>query len=165
ASDTRLAILRALDERNMTVSELGRRLDLNKATVFEHCEKLVASGLVKKLDDEDRKWVYYALSWKGRRLLHPERVTIALLFSAAFGALLGGFVTLAEYARLAGEATQAGPAQATPRIAAAPIEAAPAPVADPTLLYLGLALLVLVAALGLAALWLRQRMRAAEAQP
>lgn len=99
ASDTRLDILKALDERPMTVSELGRKLELNKATVFEHLEKLTGAGLIKKHDDEERKWVYYSLSWKARRILHPERVTIALLFSSSLAALLSGIAVAAEYVR------------------------------------------------------------------
>ncbi|HWH08608.1 MAG TPA: winged helix-turn-helix domain-containing protein [Candidatus Thermoplasmatota archaeon] len=87
ASDTRLDILKALDERQKTVTELARELDLNKATVFEHLEKLAEVGLIQKLED-DRKWVYWQLTWTGRRLLHPEAITLALVLSSAAGSLL-----------------------------------------------------------------------------
>ncbi|HEX2022023.1 MAG TPA: winged helix-turn-helix domain-containing protein, partial [Candidatus Thermoplasmatota archaeon] len=87
ASDTRLDILKALDERQKTVTELAKQLDLNKATVFEHLEKLAEVGLIQKLEDE-RKWVYWQLSWTGRRLLHPEKITLALLLSTSLGAIL-----------------------------------------------------------------------------
>jgi DNA-binding transcriptional ArsR family regulator len=183
ASDTRLDILKALDERGMTVSELGRRLDLNKATVFEHLEKLVAAGLVKKLD-EDRKWVYYQLSWKARRILHPERVTIALLFSSALGALLSGMVVAAEYLRQAGRAAgqlaaPTAPAQPTGGTeggqsagAASPAmdkaaerapEAAAAAAGDPALLLAAIALLALVAVLAAIGLWTWRQARRRDA--
>lgn len=87
ASDTRLDILKALDERQKTVTELARELGLNKATVFEHLEKLAEVGLIQKLED-DRKWVYWQLTWTGRRLLHPEAITLALVLSTALGSLL-----------------------------------------------------------------------------
>lgn len=87
ASDTRLDILKALDVRQKTVTELAKELSLNKATVFEHLEKLAAVGLIQKLEDE-RKWVYWQLTWTGRRLLHPEKITLALLLSSAMGTLL-----------------------------------------------------------------------------
>ena len=87
ASDTRLDILKALDERQKTVTELARELELNKATVFEHLEKLAEVGLIQKLED-DRKWVYWQLTWTGRRLLHPEAITLALVLSSALGSLL-----------------------------------------------------------------------------
>lgn len=90
ASDTRLEILKALDVRRLTVTELGRVLDLNKATVFEHLKQLTAAGLVKK-EDEGRKWIYYRLTWKGKNILHPEDAQIFLLLStAALG--MGGAV-------------------------------------------------------------------------
>lgn len=179
ASDTRLDILKALDERPMTVSELGRKLELNKATVFEHLEKLAAAGLVKKQDDEERKWVYYSLSWKARRILHPERVTIALLFSSSLAALLSGITVAAEYVRTlgagvvggaedqragtmaappqAGEGGSAGAANADTAMRSelsekAP-EAAAAAAGDPTLLYVAVALFLTVAVLALIGWW------------
>lgn len=88
ASDTRLAILKALDVRQKTVTELAKELELNKATVFEHLEKLETVGLIQKLDNEERKWVYWQLTWTGRRLLHPEKITLAILLSTAGGALV-----------------------------------------------------------------------------
>lgn len=88
ASDTRVQILKSLDQRPKTVSELARELELNKATVFEHLQQLVNGELVKKKDKEGRKWVYYALTYKGTSLLHPETTTFMVLFSlAAFGGL------------------------------------------------------------------------------
>ncbi len=92
ASDTRIEILKHLDESQLTVSDLSRKLDMNKATVHEHLAKLMGVGLVKK-DDSPRKWVYYRLTWKGRNLLHPERVRVMvslgiMLTVIVLGALL-----------------------------------------------------------------------------
>jgi DNA-binding transcriptional ArsR family regulator len=88
ASDTRVQILKSLDERAKTVSELSRELELNKATVFEHLQQLVKGELVKKKDKDGRKWVYYTLTYKGTSLLHPETTTFMVLFSlSAIGAL------------------------------------------------------------------------------
>jgi DNA-binding transcriptional ArsR family regulator len=98
ASDTRLDILKALDVRQKTVTELAKELGLNKATVFEHLEKLNEVGLIQKLED-DRKWVYWQLSWTGRRLLHPEKITLALLLSSAFATLLTAFAVFSLWVR------------------------------------------------------------------
>src|ERR1051325_3459848 len=103
ASDTRLDILKALDVRQKTVTELAKELDLNKATVFEHLEKLAAVNLIQKLEDERsedgedapqrvRKWVYWQLTWTGRRLLHPEKITLALALSSAGASLVTALV-------------------------------------------------------------------------
>lgn len=83
ASETRIGILKKLDERQMTVTDLARVLEMNKATLFEHLEKLIDAGLIKKKED-DRKWVYYTLSWKGKNILHPERTKIAIVLSVSF---------------------------------------------------------------------------------
>ncbi len=95
ASSTRLQVLRALDERRKTLSELAKELDLNKATVHEHLGILLATGLIKKRDDEGRKWIYYELTWQGERLLHPqETTTFAVLLGFSVAAAGGGFLML-----------------------------------------------------------------------
>ena len=82
ASDTRIEILKRLDKSQMTVTDLANELQVNKSAVYKHLSRLLDAGLVKKLED-NRKWVYYKLSMKGMNLLHPERVQIALMLSAA----------------------------------------------------------------------------------
>jgi DNA-binding transcriptional ArsR family regulator len=89
ASDVRVGILKRLDVRRETVTDLSSLLSLSKPTLLEHLEKLQSAGLVKRID-EGRKWIYYELSDKGRKILHPERVAITLaLASAIFLAIIG----------------------------------------------------------------------------
>ncbi|MHB1260393.1 MAG: ArsR/SmtB family transcription factor [Thermoplasmatota archaeon] len=92
ASSTRLTVLKALDERRKTLTELSRDLALNKATVHEHMQLLTAAGLVKKRDDEGRKWIYYELTWTGQRILHPEATTTFNLLLGLSVAAAGGGV-------------------------------------------------------------------------
>jgi len=100
-SETRIVILKKLDKRAMTVSELARELGLAKSAVHEHLAKLVDAGLVEKRD-AGRKWVYYHLTPKARGLLHPEeRHRILVLLSSALLALLGGVFTGLKYLRVA----------------------------------------------------------------
>ena len=75
ASEVRVEVLKKLDERRMTVTDLANALDLSKPTLLEHLEKLQAAQLVKRID-EGRKWIYYDLTGRGKKILHPERVTI-----------------------------------------------------------------------------------------
>ena len=82
ASDVRVGILKRLDVRRETVTDLSNLIALSKPTLLEHLEKLQTAGLVKRID-EGRKWIYYELSDKGRKILHPERVAITLALSAA----------------------------------------------------------------------------------
>jgi DNA-binding transcriptional ArsR family regulator len=91
ASDVRVEILKRLDARRETVTDLSNLLALSKPTLLEHLEKLRSAGLVKRID-EGRKWIYYELSRKGRKILHPERVAITLaLGSAVVLAAIGAF--------------------------------------------------------------------------
>ncbi|HUR62312.1 MAG TPA: winged helix-turn-helix domain-containing protein [Candidatus Thermoplasmatota archaeon] len=97
ASPTRLTVLRALDERRKTLTEISRDLDLNKATVHEHLALLTAAELVKKRDDEGRKWIYYELTWRGQKLLHPqETTTFNVLLGLSIAAAGGGLGLLAN---------------------------------------------------------------------
>ncbi|RJS70671.1 ArsR family transcriptional regulator [Methanophagales archaeon] len=92
SSETRANILKSLDIRRMTVSELSRRLNLPKSTIYENLDRLVDTNLVKKNDD-GRKRVYYELTEKGRRLLNPHEMTkIILLLSSAALSFIGGII-------------------------------------------------------------------------
>ncbi len=94
ASEVRVDVLKRLDERRQTVTDLSNLLGLSKPTLLEHLEKLQAADLVKRVD-EGRKWIYYELSDKGRKVLHPERVSIVLALSSAAGlAAIGTFYVL-----------------------------------------------------------------------
>ncbi len=88
ASDTRLDILRALDGKKMSLNDICKATNLNKATLHEHLTKLNEAGLIKKNEREGHKWVYYKLTWKGEGLLHPENTRIVVMFSTTFISLL-----------------------------------------------------------------------------
>ncbi|MEE9224326.1 MAG: winged helix-turn-helix domain-containing protein [Thermoplasmata archaeon] len=80
SSEARGRILKALDEKKMTLSDLSRELYLSKPTLKEHLAKLESTQLVRKAD-EGRKWKYYSLSRKGRQILHPGLIRFKILFS------------------------------------------------------------------------------------
>jgi DNA-binding transcriptional ArsR family regulator len=92
ASHVRIEILKKLDESRSTVSDLSRKLTMSKSTVHKHLEKLVEVGLVSKIED-DRKWVYYEITNKGARILHPENVQVSVILSTVV--LLVGILFIA----------------------------------------------------------------------
>lgn len=97
ASETRIEILKKLDERRTTLTELSESLDMSKTAVKEHLDRLVEAGLVERVD-EGRKWIYYELTGKGRRILHPEsRTKIILLLSSAIASIAGGLFELYKF--------------------------------------------------------------------
>ncbi|NQE06400.1 hypothetical protein C5S32_11075 [ANME-1 cluster archaeon GoMg1] len=94
SSDTRANILKSLDIRRMTVSELSRRLNLPKSTIHENLDRLIDTDLVKK-NDNGNKWIYYEPTEKGRRLLHPcEMTKIIILLSSAALSFVGGIIEM-----------------------------------------------------------------------
>ena len=92
ASHVRIEILKKLDESRSTVSDLSRKLTMSKSTVHKHLERLVDVGLVSKIED-DRKWVYYEITNKGARILHPENVQVSVILSTVV--LLVGILFIA----------------------------------------------------------------------
>ena len=94
SSETKVNILKSLDIRRMTVTEISKRLNLPKSTIHENLDRLVDTDLVKKNDDGN-KWIYYELTEKGRRLLHPHEMTkIILLLSSAVFSFVGGIIEM-----------------------------------------------------------------------
>jgi predicted transcriptional regulator len=87
AGETRVKILKLLDTKQMTPSDIAYELKMSLPTVGEHLKALVDAELVEK-EATTRKWKYYSLTQKSRMLLHPNTTTIwfvlgLFLFSAA----------------------------------------------------------------------------------
>lgn len=105
ASETRVLILKELDKRRSTASELAKTLGISVQAASEHLENLRIAGLVERAD-EGRKWVYFALTEKGQAVLHPERKRLWVLLSVFILLIAGaGFMLyyqnpLAEQASL-----------------------------------------------------------------
>lgn len=78
ASESRIGILKSLDERRKTLSELSKEFGLSPPTVKEHLGSLKAAGLIK-LKDDGHKWKYYELTCKGKGVLHPGETRIWIL--------------------------------------------------------------------------------------
>ena len=99
ASEMRIDILRKIDSGSMTLSKLTDELNISKSTVHEHLTILIESGLVKKVN-RDNKWVYYELTDKGTEILHPRKMTkIIVLLSAAILSFAVGIVWLYWFVR------------------------------------------------------------------
>lgn len=87
AGETRVRILKLLDKKQMTQSDLADALKMSLPTVGEHLKALESADLVSR-EQTDRKWKYYSATQKTRLLLHPHTSTIwfvlgLFLFSAA----------------------------------------------------------------------------------
>ena len=148
ASDTRIDILKELDERRKTLSEISRSLDTNKSAIYKHLNKLTDVGLIKKEEDTGHKWKYYQLTWRGKHLLHPQKMKIRVLLSGAGGA--AGAAVFAAY-RFLQEKQAASPSD--PGI----LGAGGAADTDPTMMYLSVFFVILGAMLVVASLLIWQK--------
>lgn len=102
ASDTRVEILKELDKRRKTLTEISDGVGLAVATVKEHMTSLSASGLVE-MKDEGRKWKYYNLTSKGKAILYPERRKIWVVIAALmFTLVLSSYMTIFDIGYLGG---------------------------------------------------------------
>lgn len=93
AADTRVDILKRLDEHKLTLTDLACAMDMRPSTIKEHLDKLVAAGLIYQ-DDKGMKWKYYKLTTKGRSVLHPLEAKIWILLGVTLLALGGSFIRL-----------------------------------------------------------------------
>lgn len=145
AADSRIEILRALNSRRMTGSELAARAKLSPSTIKEHLDRLQSAGLIEQVD-EGRKWKYYCLTQKGRSVISPQRqpsqaVWILLgisIFALAWSTFnlfslggIGGSSELAQSAQQSTFADNSAPESSgsVPQLMAAPQPTNAAPVA------------------------------------
>jgi DNA-binding transcriptional ArsR family regulator len=98
ASETRTEMIKLLRERNHTLTELSKKLDMAAPTIKQHLGILQQAGLIEGLD-EGRKWKYYTLTRKGKNIFAteaPANVLIVLAISAVVmvGLLYGLLLTV-----------------------------------------------------------------------
>jgi ArsR family transcriptional regulator len=97
SSKTRVAILKALDRRRLSLSEVAGECDLALSTVHEHLTRLVEAGLVVS-ENDGHKWVYYALTPDGDAILHPQKqVKVIVLLASVALTVFAGLSTIALY--------------------------------------------------------------------
>jgi len=95
AVDTRLNILKLLAKKKYTLSDLSNMLGLGNSTIKEHMDHLVKAGLVEK-EETERKWKFYSITLKGRRLVEPREIKVLFAFVASFIAAAGYGVWFAQ---------------------------------------------------------------------
>ncbi|MFH1588412.1 MAG: winged helix-turn-helix domain-containing protein [Candidatus Diapherotrites archaeon] len=91
SSETRTEILKLLNERKYTLSELSKKKGIAASSMKQQLEILEESELIHGID-EGRKWKYYSLTPKGKKLIESRNkpMQIALIFGA--GLLLIAFI-------------------------------------------------------------------------
>ena len=95
SADSRISIMKSLNERRRTLSELSQKLDLGNSTIKEHCDILVNAELIRQMD-EGRKWKYYELTQKGKQIITPNLMEeVKVLIVLCFGVFaIGGIIMM-----------------------------------------------------------------------
>jgi DNA-binding transcriptional ArsR family regulator len=130
AGETRVRILKLLDSKQMTPSDIANELKMSLPTVGEHLKALVDADLVER-EETTRKWKYYSLTQKSRMLLHPNTTTIWFILGMFLFSAAATVISAIKYFTVPGLAFGA----AAPRLMAAKEalpEAAPMLAAAPT---------------------------------
>ncbi|MFH1127158.1 MAG: winged helix-turn-helix domain-containing protein [archaeon] len=86
AADTRISILKELNIRRKTQTELANTLGMSISTIKEHLDNLESVDLVKQID-EGYKWKYYELTKKGKNIISPTETRIFISLALALLAL------------------------------------------------------------------------------
>jgi len=92
--DTRTNILKSLEKRPMTASELSRKLGKHVTTVSEHLDILKNTDLVERVERPGRKWIYYRLTKPAQKILHPTSYRWNFVLFVAFLSFIGGWYFL-----------------------------------------------------------------------
>jgi DNA-binding transcriptional ArsR family regulator len=69
SSETRVALMKELMQRDLTPTDLSTKVGKSKATVVEHLDRLRDNGFVEKKEEEGKKFVFYGLTRKGKEVL------------------------------------------------------------------------------------------------
>jgi DNA-binding transcriptional ArsR family regulator len=91
-ADTRTEILKNLQLRPMTASELSRKLNKHVTTVSEHLDVLKNSDLIERVERPGRKWIYYRLTKPGETIVAPSSHRWAFVLVAILLAFSGWYI-------------------------------------------------------------------------
>jgi len=92
--ETRTDILKSLEIRSMTASELSRKLDKHVTTVSEHLDVLKESNLIERVERPGRKWIYYKLTKSGENIVRPHSFKLVFVFITIFLTFVGGLYVI-----------------------------------------------------------------------
>lgn len=97
AVDTRIDILKELSKGNRTPSDLSKKLDKSDATIVEHLDTLCKVGLVNRIEQPGKKWVFYSLTERGEGIIKSKSRRLVIILSISIIALIGSFTSAGKY--------------------------------------------------------------------
>ena len=95
--DTRMDILKELSQGSKTPSDLSKKLGKSGSTIVEHLDALVRAGLVNKIEQPGRKWIYYTLSERGESIVTNKSRRLVIILGTSLLSIAGGFFSLSKH--------------------------------------------------------------------
>lgn len=79
STDTRIQILKALHDKDKTATQLAQELGITNSSIKEHLDLLKNSQLIEQ-EDTNRKWKFYTLTLKAKRIVNPSQYAVTVGF-------------------------------------------------------------------------------------
>ncbi len=149
SSSQRLKIIRSIASKPKTPSDIAAELKKSTPTVIEHLNLLMLNGFVVKLSVNDRKYVFYTLSDKGKALADSsKKITIilplAVVLMSLAAIILAYNVMVQQIGPVVAGAVSAG---GLPQVSQSPLIYTPILSLSIAVLFVGVAMLILYALL------------------
>ena len=97
SADTRMDIIKELATGSKTPSDLSKKLGKSGATIVEHLDALIKSGLVKEIEQPGKKWIYYTLTERGQGIVSSKSRRLLIILGISMLSIAGGFFSLGRY--------------------------------------------------------------------
>jgi DNA-binding transcriptional ArsR family regulator len=97
SADTRMDILKLLNEGARTPSYLGKHLNKTDPTIIEHLDIMVKTGLVKKIEQPGKKWIFYTLTDRGKGIISSKSRRLVIIISTSLLILAGGILSMSYF--------------------------------------------------------------------
>ena len=97
AVDTRMDILKILGEGDRTPSDISKKLNKSDSTIVEHLEVLSKAGLVKKIEQPGKKWVFYTLTDRGQGIISSKSRHLVIILATSILAVAGSVASYFQY--------------------------------------------------------------------
>ncbi len=93
SADTRMDILKVLADGGRMPSFIGKKLNKTDATIVEHLRALENAGLVKKVEQPGKKFVFYTLTERGIGIVSSKTKRLVVILSTSALTLAAGAFT------------------------------------------------------------------------
>lgn len=90
SSKTKYEIIKNLSKGQKTPTDISRMMGKAKSTIVEHLEELVELGLVQKIEQPGKKFVFYSLTKNGYRMLESKPKIENFVMFGSFLSILTG---------------------------------------------------------------------------